>query len=202
MAFFKNIIIDADWVSLNSDFAQIVFNSLIFTLLQAGASALLACFLGVALGAMLSKSWFSIPAPLRNCIRGLGLFYFLLPGVVAASIVIEIFKSLGLSDQGYVPVVAAHVGMNLLFIAVSVAERTAYFRQSSSAQLLEAAQVLGAPMWFRIKILLEGVWREQLKFFAPLVFLWSASSFATVIMLGGAPSRSTPEVLLFLFATT
>jgi len=181
---------------LNGLFFKILSNSLIFTVTQAFLSALCSVFLALFLGFVLSKHWFQMSQTARAFFEGLGLFYFVLPGVLVASIVLEGTTELpAFAGRGYFAVVAAHVFMNTLFVASLLAKRSALYARQT--HLLDVSTVFGAGLFWKMRIYWHAVWKEIVLTFFPLIFIWSASSFATVLMLSGSPSRSTPEVLLY-----
>jgi len=130
-------------------------------------------------------------------LRLVGLVIFFAPSLVAALAYLKWTEILTwLPNFGWVPIVLVHAALNVLFLAHAFA---AVMIQESEAghRLFEVAQVFRISKWrFYYHALAVPLRREMLRWW-PLIFWWSFSSFTTVLVLGGGPKYSTPEVLLF-----
>ena len=182
---------------LSGVFFLLLARSLVFASTQALLSASIATALGVVLGLWLS--FFSGPRErvLLRFIEAAGFFCFILPGVAVSLLVIDLHRRLGFpAATGLWAIVAAHVFLNSLFVAASVSRRCRSWWLSGGREIFEAMAMLGAPPYRRLQAFVP-VLKVEIRFWFPLIFFWSMTAFATVLILGGSPLASSPELMLF-----
>ena len=162
----------------SSGTAQVVW----FTLWSAGIATVLA----VVLGLPLAHALYRLSFPGRDLIRGVVTLPFVLPTVVVGLAFTQLFGGngwlggLGLSGTGTAIVIG------LVYFNVGVVVRTVgRFWQDLDPRLGQAAAALGASparVWFTITLrsLLPAIAAA-----ASVVFLFCATAFGVVLMLGG-----------------
>ncbi len=153
-----------------------------FTTWQAVVSTLLTVVVALPLTWALSR--FSFPG--RALIRALVTVPFALPTVVVGA------AFLGLTGRGLWSILAAHVFYNVAVVVRTVGSVWARI----DPRLSEAAGVLGANPWQRFRQVTLPLLRPALASAAAIVFLFSFTSFGTVLILGGVGLR-TLEVEIY-----
>lgn len=168
-------------------FDRLIVDALIFTLLEAGLSALFSTMAGVILARILMRRQF----PMRAFIERLLLMPFFLPPLFVIIGLVSAFgaKGLGVDIFGMRGIILAHMVLNIpLAMHIVLGE----WRAVPLANL-NIARNLGA-----VHPLIERplLMRAIPNAFA-LIFLYSALSFTIVLTLGGGPAHSTIEVALY-----
>lgn len=184
--------------SLSPIFFKILARSLFWSFAQALSSALLACLGGILLGTLLAMVTRGPGRWLATLNRGWGYFAFSVPTVTVALLILQLSSELHFLPQRGTPLILwAHFLMNVCFVAAAIENRLRHFLAGAGGNLLESAATLGArgpTLYFQS---FRNVWWNESKSFFPLIFMWSFSAFSTVLILGGGPEFSTPEVLLY-----
>lgn len=193
-----NFLVNFRFESLSLIFFQLLGRSVFVSAWQALWSALLACGLGISLGLCFALSRKKITARLASLSRSLGYFAFHLPTVTISLLVLQIsFHSKIIPERGLLPIVVAHVLMNVCFIAASTETRARRFLAGEGLAIFESAALMGARGITLYRHAFRKVFVDEWKSYFSLIFMWSFSAFSTVLILGGGPEYSTPEVLLF-----
>ena len=163
-----------------------------FTVWQATASTVLTIL--IALPATWVISRFDVPG--RSLIRATTTIPFVMPTVVVATAFLALVGPggiLGLDLQGTVWIVlAAHVFFNLAVVVRLVGGVWAHL----DPRLEDAARSLGASPWSVFRRVTLPLLRPALAAAASIVFLFSLTSFGTVLILG-APRLATVEVEIY-----
>jgi thiamine transport system permease protein len=163
-----------------------------FTVWQATVSTVLTIV--IALPATWVISRFDIPG--RSLMRAATTVPFVLPTVVVATAFLAIAGPsgvLGIDLQGTVwLVLGAHVFFNLAVVIRLVGGVWAHL----DPRLEDAARSLGAPPWAVFRRVTLPLLRPALAAAASIVFLFSLTSFGTVLILG-APRLATVEVEIY-----
>jgi thiamine transport system permease protein len=183
---------------LSSVYFSLLTRSVLFSLAQATASVVLsvvgALFVGYAVSCIQGPRLRALGLEL---LRTLGLALFFAPTLVAALSYLKWASWFdGLPKFGWVPIIFVHASLNVLFLGHVFG--AVMIREFHSAQrTFEVAQVYGLPklQWYLLTLLRPL--REELLRWMPLIFWWAFSAFTTVLVLGGGPKYSSPEVLLF-----
>lgn len=171
--------------------------SISFSALQATASVLLAAATAVIIAfstQMLGPRWRRF---YMEILRTLGLMIFFSPTIVAALSYLKWAALMAwLPKFGWTPIIFVHVCLNALFLASAFA-KVIDKELRDGRRLFEVAQIFGLSRFnFYLQALLRPL-RQEFMRWLPLIFWWSFSSFTTVLVLGGGPRYSSPEVLLF-----
>lgn len=128
----------------------------------------------------------------RSLVRVLTTIPFVLPTVVVAS------AFLAISDRRSVwAIIAAHVFFNVAVIVRSVGGMWSQLDRRPE----DAARSLGASPWVAFRVVTLPRLRLALLASAAIVFLFSFTSFAVVLILGGL-GRSTLDTEIFRWAVT
>ncbi len=203
VAFLKTSL--SGWASggLSLAFGWIALRSVGFTLLQACLSASLTLVFALVIGTALALAEGRFARSLRRFAELAGSLCFALPGVLVALV------SLGVSERwaawpsiGLAGIVAAHVLVHALFVASGVARSLRNQVLGGGAELLAAATTLGASPRRALATVFARPLAHEARTWWPLVFLWSFGAFSTVVILGGGPRASSPEVLLYFALQT
>ena len=189
-----------DSASLSPEFYKILVRSIAYTSLQGALSAVISVSIGIFIGLGLSLGPVKGMSILARFCEHFGLFAFFAPGLFVATCLMNLSASWGGGldlAQGFFAIVIAHVLMNALFVATSVNQRLLSWLAAGGQELVSAASVLGLPKGQLIRVAIGPVLRAEFWLWLPLVFLWSFSAFATVLILAGSDKFASPEVLLF-----
>jgi thiamine transport system permease protein len=167
-----------------------------FTLWQAAASTLLT--LVVALPAAFVFARYEFPG--KRALRALFTVPFVLPTVVVGTAFLALVGPrgvLGVRLDGTIwAILAAHVFFNVAVVLRTVGGLWAHL----DPHLEEAARLLGASRWRAFATVTLPLLRPALAAAASLVFLFSFTSFGTVLLLGG-PGLATLEVEIYRHTT-
>lgn len=182
---------------ISSVYILMLLRSLGFAFFQALASAMLAsvaAFLIAFSTTTLSPRW---KTHAMDFLRIIGVSLFFAPTLVASLTYLKWTIWIdGLPKFGWFSIITVHVALNVFFLAHAFAV-VMNDELKKSLRLIDVSQVYGLSR-FRMYI---ALWRRPLglEFYRwlPLVFWWSFSAFTTVLVLGGGPRFSSPEVLLF-----
>jgi len=182
-------------VLTESRFLKIIW----FTGWQAAASTLLALVLALPLTWAIANRRFRG----RRLARGLVTIPFVLPTVVVASAFIALMDGFGL-DEGTLrlrhtvwAILLAHAFFNVAVFVRSVGGFWAQLDRRPE----EAARTLGASPWRTFIEVAFPRLRPALVAATSVVFLFSFTSFAIILILGG-PRRSSIETEIFRYAVT
>ena len=176
-------------------FFRMLFNSSVFALLQSALSVLLS--FAFALLICWSFLRFSFLKKLEGLARSFSYLVFFAPSLVLSMAYLDLATQNDfIPSFGLFPIVFAHSMLNALFIAFLI---LSLFRKkfSDAGNSYFASVVFGVPAHVSLFELFRQDFCAFFKAWAPLVFWWSFSSFTTVLILGGGPKFSTPEVLMF-----
>jgi len=157
-----------------------------FTVWQAAASTALTLGAGLPLAWALGRFRFHG----RSLARALVLVPFVLPTVVVATAFLELLPSGW--EHGVPAILAAHVYFNVAVVARIVGGAWATVDPHSS----EAAAVLGAGPWRRIREVTIPQLAPAISAATALTFLFCFTSFGVILILGG-PSRATVETEIY-----
>ncbi|MBN2113502.1 MAG: iron ABC transporter permease [Acidimicrobiia bacterium] len=167
-----------------------------FTLWQAAASTALT--LVVSLPAAYVFARFEFPG--KRTLRALFTVPFVLPTVVVATAFLALIGPggmLGVRLDGTIwAILAAHVFFNVAVVLRTVGGLWAHL----DPRLEEAARLLGASRWQAFTTVTLPLLRPALAAAASLVFLFTFTSFGTVLLLGG-PGLATLEVEIYRHTT-
>lgn len=155
-----------------------------FTLAQAAASTAVAIVAGLPVAFLLARVRLRGVAVVRTLI----LVPFVLPTVVVGLA----FRAL-VPDGGVVSIVLANAFFNVAVVARTVAGLWAYTDRRTE----DAARALGASPWRAFRTVTLPALVPAIASSAAVVFLFSATSFGVVLMLGGTKYR-TLETELYL----
>ena len=201
LPFFRSLglsLVHFEFGAVTGVFASIVVRAVGVTLLQATLSTALVGVSAVFVGVFFAFTDFSGRRWFLKCVDVCGSTMFVLPGLVVALFVLDVQRKIQAEPTiGLWPVVFAHVVMNYLWVGGQMAKRFEVWFEREGCEQIEAARSLGArglSMWIEF---LSPIARQELRGWLPLVFQWSALAFTTVLILGGGPRFSSPEVLLF-----
>ena len=128
---------------------------------------------------------------------------FVLPTVVVAGAFTEVFSVTGLDDGALRlrhtvwAILITHVFFNYAVVVRAVGG----YWSSLDHQVEEAARVLGARPWAVFREVTLPRLRPAIASAAPIVFLFSFTSFGVVLILGG-PRRATLETEIYRQAVT
>lgn len=179
-------------------FFALLGKSVFFTMLQAALSALVSMALALLIALVFfsnvrwSHGWWG------RALRSLGLFSFSMPGAVWGFLVLFLaWKIPMLPSQGVFALVFAHVLGFTAFVGMSLLAQLESWASAGGTLEIQTARSLGASTPALVRRIIFPVIRGSLKSYFVLVLIWSFSAFSTVLLLAGAPSRSSPEVLLF-----
>jgi len=157
-----------------------------FTIWQAAVSTLLTLAAGMPLAWAIGRFRFRG----RSLARALVLVPFVLPTVVVAAAFLAVLPD---DYQGGIwAILAAHVFFNVAVVARIVGGAWATMDPSSG----EAAAVLGAGPWRRIREVTVPQLAPSLSASAALTFLFCFTSFGVILILGG-PGRATLETEIY-----
>ena len=184
--------------SFNSVFFKILGRSFLVTVAQSLVSASLVLALGLGVGTLLALSTSRVISKFASLVQGLGAFAFVLPTVSISLLVLDLGRHVSwLPSKGFWAIVFAHFLLNILFISSIVHRRCRAWLDVDGKEICEAVATLGAESWAFYRQCFAPLWKECVLNWFPLVFLWSFTAFATVVILGGSPYFASPEVLLF-----
>jgi thiamine transport system permease protein len=194
----RGIGLDADRlldVITGSRFLKVIW----FTIWQAALSTLLAGALAVPLTWAIANRQFSG----RRLARVLVTVPFVLPTVVVAAAFIGFMDRFGL-DQGTIrlrhtvwAILLAHAFFNIAVFVRSVGG----FWTQLDRRPEEAARTLGASPWQAFREVTLPRLQPSIIAATSVVFLFSATSFAVILLLGG-PRRSSIETEIYRYAVT
>jgi thiamine transport system permease protein len=167
-----------------------------FTLWQAAASTILT--LVVALPGAYVFARYDFPG--KRLLRALFAVPFVLPTVVVGTAFLALVGPgglLGVRLDGTIwAILAAHVFFNVAVVLRTVGGLWAHL----DPRLEEAARMLGASRWRAFATVTLPLLRPALAAAASLVFLFTFTSFGTVLLLGG-PGLATLEVEIYRHTT-
>jgi len=194
----RGIGLDADRlldVMTGSRFLKVIW----FTTWQAALSTLLAGTLAVPLTWAIANRQFAG----RRLARGLVTVPFVLPTVVVAGAFIGLMDRFGL-DQGTIrlrhtvwAILLAHAFFNIAVFVRSVGG----FWMQLDRRPEEAARTLGASPWQAFREVTLPRLQSSIVAAISVVFLFSFTSFAVILLLGG-PRRSSIETEIYRYAVT
>jgi len=170
-----------------------------FTIWQAAVSTVLAAVLAVPLTWAIANRTFRG----RRLARGLVTVPFVLPTVVVASAFIALMDRFGLESGAFRlrhtvwAILLAHAFFN---VAVFVRSVGGYWTQLDRRPE-EAARTLGASPWRAFREVTLPRLRPAILAATSVVFLFSFTSFAIILILGG-PRRSSIETEIYRYAVT
>ncbi|MCY7304384.1 MAG: ABC transporter permease subunit, partial [Thermoleophilia bacterium] len=157
-----------------------------FTIWQATASTVLTVVAGLPLAWAIGRFRFRG----RSLARALVLVPFVLPTVVVAAAFLEVLPED--YEGGIRAILAAHVFFNVAVIVRIVGGAWATIDPASN----EAAAVLGAGPWRRVRDVTLPQLAPSLSASAALTFLFCFTSFGVILILGG-PGRATLETEIY-----
>ncbi len=182
---------------ISSVYVSMLLRAVSFSTFQALVSLMVAASLALVIA--FSTIWLSKKRQFIyfEVLRISGLMLFFAPTLVASLTYLKWGTAFEwLPKFGWLPIVFVHTSLNVLFLAQAFsAVMIREFHESS--RMLEVAQVFSLPRLTFYKNAFYRPLRQELLSWAPLVFWWAFSSFTTVLVLGGGPKYSSPEVLLF-----
>ncbi len=155
-----------------------------FTIAQAAASTVVAVLAGMPVAFLLAR----VRLPGTALVRTLVLVPFVLPTVVVGLA----FRAL-LPDGGVVSIVLANAFFNVAVVARTVGGLWAHLDR----RLEDSARSLGASRWLAFRSTTLPALAPAVTAAAAVVFLFCATSFGVVLMLGGARYR-TLETEIYL----
>lgn len=174
-------------------------DTLAFTAWQAALSTLLTLVLALPAAWALARFRFAG----RNLVRALVALPFVLPTVVVAVAVRGLVGSHGVLarwvqlDDSLLAIVLAHAFFNYAVVVWVVGERWAHLDRRAE----EAARVLGDGRWAVLRRVTLPLLAPAILAAAVLVFLFCATSYGVVVLLGG-PDQATLEVAIARSATS
>lgn len=157
----------------------------LFTLAQAAASTALALLAGMPVAYLLARC----AVPGRGLVRVLVTVPFVLPTVVVGMA----FRALLGPDGGVLAIVLANGFFNVAVVARTVGGLWAHTDRRAE----DAARVLGASRWRAFTAVTLPALAPAIASAAAVVFLFCATSFGVVLVLGGARYR-TLETEIYL----
>lgn len=157
-----------------------------FTIWQAALSTLLTVIAGLPLAWVIGRFRFRG----RSLTQALVLVPFVLPTVVVAAAFLALLPSD--YERGIWAILAAHVFFNLAVVARIVGGAWATIDPLAS----EAAAVLGASRWQRLREITLPQLAPAISAASALTFLFCFTSFGTILVLGG-PGRATLETEIY-----
>nr|WP_229686621.1 iron ABC transporter permease [Longimycelium tulufanense] len=157
-----------------------------FTLGQAAAATVLALLAGLPVAFLLARC----ALPFRNVVRVLVTVPFVLPTVVVGLA----FRAL-LPNSGVLAIVLANAFFNVAVVARTVGGLWAHTDRRAE----DAARALGASRWRAFTSVVLPALTPAISSAAAVVFLFCATSFGVVLILGGARYR-TLETEIYLRA--
>ncbi len=198
LMFLGRSIVHLDAESLNSVFFYLLGRSIILTFIQAFLSTIFvsvgASFLAVFL--IFRRDWWG--KLLKDWTEVLGNFAVVLPGMSVALLVLDMARALPMvPNQGLFAVVGAHFILNILFLTSILVKAIERDLKAGLSEEMEAAALLGASGFKLFIQNLRNPLLQELRTWGPILFLWSFGAFSTVVVLGGGPQFSSPEVFLF-----
>ncbi len=185
---------------LTSSFFLLVLKSIFFTLSQSILSTLSCIFVGGLLSLLFLFSPESfLKSVLLRIISLCGIVIFSVPSVALALLVLQLNQKTNgfIPDQGLLAIVFCHFLFSTLLFTSSTHARLEKFLLTGGRDLWDASTNLGARGFFRIKSILWPEIKKEAIHWGPLLFLICFQAFSTIIILGGHPSKTSPEVLLF-----
>lgn len=192
------LLLEADLSALSWIFWKIIGRSLGVTVVHAALAAVIAASLGTLMGSVLAFVPGRSGRQVSDVVQALGSLIFAFPGVLSALLVLGWARSLAwVPGTGLPAIILAHVLINVAFLTSNVNERLRAAFAAGGLDRWEAAATLGARRLDLIRVALGPLLRAELSVWLPLVFLWSFSAFATVVILGGSPATANLEVILF-----
>ncbi len=185
---------------LGINFWRVFLESFAWATLQGFLSTFFSLILGGALGLALSFSQFKLFSKSFLAVQFLGDLFFTLPGVVSSFLFIVLFEGVfpGLT-QGLESVIGCHVLFSIFWVASNLSFKMRTWINAGGKAEVEAQAVMGGGKFFDIFVV-GPVGRKILResrSLAPYLFVVFFTSFSTVLILGGGPRNSTPEVMLF-----
>ncbi len=190
--------------SLSADFFLLVLRSLIWGTLMALLSA------GLSIAAALPSAIFlgfsqNLGPKLQKTLRMIGLMVFSLPSSALALAFLSITPATFplFAQRGIFPILVAHVFWNHLILVSIFQSKIKLWLGNSGSPQIDSARCLGASRSSLLKKIILPVLAPDISFFFSAIFLWSLSSFGTVLILGGGPGSGSLETLNFyhLFAS-
>ena len=157
-----------------------------FTIWQAAVSTLLTLVVGLPLAWAIGRFRFRG----RSLARALVLVPFVLPTIVVAAALLEVLPDD--YEGGIWAILAAHVFFNVAVVTRIVGGAWATIDPASG----EAATVLGAGPWRRVREVTLPQLAPALSASAALTFLFCFTSFGVILILGG-PGRATLETEIY-----
>lgn len=157
-----------------------------FTIWQAAVSTLLTLTAGLPLAWAIGRFRFRG----RSLARALVLVPFVLPTVVVGAAFLEVLPND--YEGGILAILAAHVFFNVAVVTRIVGGAWA----TIDPQAGEAATVLGAGPWRRVREVTLPQLAPSLSASAALTFLFCFTSFGVILILGG-PGRATLETEIY-----
>lgn len=183
---------------LSSDFFKLIFHSIYFCLGQSFLSTILTAIISVFLSLSLSLSPPKWTQALYNLIDQLGLFFFLIPQISIALLIIFLGQKISyIPSSGWWAVVIAHFTLNVLFVSSQINHRLYSWIHGEGSDVFLLLKTLSMKNSKRLFYFFYAPVKDELKTWLPMVFFWSSTAFATVLILGGHPRNSSPEHLLF-----
>ncbi len=155
-----------------------------FTLASAGASTVVAVLAGLPVAFLLAR----VRLPGVALVRTLVLVPFVLPTVVVGLA----FRALW-PDGGLLPLVLANAFFNVAVVARTVSGLWSHL----DPRTVDAARALGASPWRAFRTVTLPALAPAIASAAAVVFLFCATSFGVVLILGGAKYR-TLETEIYL----
>lgn len=185
------------WDDVSSIYIFMLLRSFVFSLGQALLSATLSLLFALPMAFAVTQLPQRFRRMLQTAYRLLGLSFFFAPTVVAALSYLQWAMWIdGLPKFGWLPIIFVHVAINVFFLAQ--AQSSVMLQElAHGARMLEVAHVFGLSRGRAYWNLWARPLRREFLRWLPLVFWWSFSAFTTVLVLGGGPRYSSPEVLLF-----
>jgi thiamine transport system permease protein len=168
-----------------------LYNAFIFTLWQAAASASIAVVGGFICAALMWRA----PTRFRQSLIGLSCVTFVLPTTAASFALIAILSVSPWSSVLFTPtaVVLGHVYFNLPLVTYVLTNAMGKIPQDALKQTellrLTKWQCAAYVIWPQLKPYLLNLWL--------LIFVLCINSFGSVLLLGGGPSASTLEVVIY-----
>lgn len=183
------------------DFDSVYFAMLIratfFAAIQALASTTFAILLSFSVSFWMLGLSKKIRPGVVSFVRSFGSILFFAPTLVASMCYLKWASWFAwLPKFGWFPIVFVHVFLNILFLSY-VFYTSMHDELRKNARLLEVSEVFG----FSKTKFLYNIWNVELvkdvRSWSPIIFWWCFSAFNTILILGGGPKYSSPEVLLF-----
>lgn len=188
---------DFFWADVNGLYLTMLVRSVLFSFTQAAASIVIATVVALIIG--FSTTMFSTRcrAIYLESLRVFGIILFFAPTLVASLTYLKwttLFEML--PKFGWVPIVFVHASLNVFFLSF-VFGSVMNQELKRGTRLLDVGQLYGLSRRKTLWNLWLRPLRQEFLRWMPLVFWWAFSSFTTVLVLGGGPKYSSPEVLLF-----